>query len=501
MKRDIQKLKQTSYDVLVVGGGINGAAIAHMAALNGLKVALLEKGDFASGTSSKSTKLIHGGLRYLENLEFGLVRESLKERSIQLKSAPHLVQPLRFVVPVYKTDKRPFWMMKFGVWLYDFLSRKYTIEKHRTLTSEEVCQMIPGVEQTGLLGGVSYSDAQMNDARLCLENIMSAVEKGAHVANYVKVRSLVQENGKTIGVDAYDELAGEAFKVRARKIVCAVGPWTNAFTQKEGSQSPPQVRTTKGVHIVCKGHISHNAILIPAQKERRVFFIIPWMGNSLIGTTDTDFNDYPDNVAVKQEDIDYLTGEVKRVLPHADLNRDNIIMSFAGLRPLVQEPGDPSRVSRKHVIKESYSGLIYVIGGKYTTYRKIAEDVVRRLVQKPLVNTQDQFPVYGSGVIGEDPVAVGRKYGLESDVVQSLMDFYGTRFRDVLALVERDPGLKEPICPCSLVIRAQIVYAIRREMARTEEDIIMRRLVLGYTDCSSGTCRRVVQQILTEEGF
>ena len=498
MKRDIKKFSQKQYDVLVIGGGINGAAIAHTAALNGLKTALLEKGDFASGTSSKSTKLIHGGLRYLENLEFDLVRESLKERFIQLNSAPHLVHTLKFIIPVYKTDKRPLWMVKFGVWFYDLLSRKYMIERHQFLNAEEVYRLLPGIERKGLVGGVTYSDAQMNDVRLCLENILSADEKGADIANNAEVRSLIQENGKVVGAKVLDNLNQQQFEVRANKVVCAVGPWTDPFIRKENSQSPPQIRTTKGVHIVVKGLISHHAILIPAQKGRRVFFVIPWMNNSLIGTTDTDYTGLADDVSVQQEDIDYLIKETQRVLPHVDLNKENIITTFAGLRPLVREKGSPERVSRKHVIKTSYSGLIYVMGGKYTTYRKIAEDVVNKLTKKPLVDTQEQFPVYGSGVIEENASTVGQKYGLNSEVVQSLMDFYGSRYDDVLSLIDGGPSLKEPICSCSSIIRAQVVYALEVEMANTEEDIIERRLMLKFIDCQSGECRKVIKEMLSK---
>jgi glycerol-3-phosphate dehydrogenase len=496
MQRDLTQFIRQSYDVLTIGGGINGAGIAHMAALNGLRTALLEKGDFASGTSSKSTKLIHGGLRYLENMEFGLVRESLRERQVQLKSAPHLVHPLRFVIPVYRTDRRPFWMMKFGVGLYDFLSGEYVLEKHRTLSVEEVCQMIPGLQREGLLGGVTYSDAQMDDARLCLENILSAAEKGAHVANYVEARSLIQENGKVVGVKAYDHLHKTAFDITAKKIVCAVGPWTNLFVGKENSPPPPPLRLTKGVHIVYRGCLSPRAMLISAQRDKRVFFIIPWLGNTLIGTTDTDFSGSPDAVDAGQEDIDYLIAETKRVLPGARIIQDDIIASFAGLRPLIYDRRSPEKISRRHVIKESNSGIIYVMGGKYTTYRKIAQDVVSRLAKGSLVNTQEAFPVYGSGEIHDDPRHWAGLYGLKPEVVQSLMDFYGTRFRAVLALLDRDPSLKELICTCSNVIRAQIVYAVQTEMALTEEDISARRLGLDYIYCPSRRCRKEIQRFL-----
>ena len=467
-----------------------------MAALNGLKTALLEKGDFASGTSSKSTKLIHGGLRYLENMEFGLVRESLRERHVQINSAPHLVHPLRFIIPVYKTDKRPLWMVRLGVWLYDFLSWTYVLEKHRTLTAEEVCRMVPGIERNGLCGGVSYSDAQMDDARLCLENVLSAAEKGAHVANYTEARELIHENGKCVGVRVVDLLKGGVFEVRAKKTVCAVGPWADKFIHKENSSSPPLLRTTKGIHIVCKGSIAKEAILVPARSDHRVFFVIPWKGNSLIGTTDTEYTGNPDDVAVEDDDVNYLIKEAKRVLPHAELTGDRIITAFAGLRPLLRDHGQLSKLSRRHVIKESYSGVIYVLGGKYTTYRKIAEDVVRRVAPNMTVDTREYFPVYGSGEIEDNPADLAQRYGMPAETIQYLMDFYGIRYKAVLHLVDAEPELKKPMCACSPVVYAQVVYAAEAEMARTEDDIIIRRLGLDYIDCPTGNCRKAVKQMM-----
>jgi glycerol-3-phosphate dehydrogenase len=499
MERDIGRFTKETFDVLVIGGGINGAAIAHMAALNGLRVALLEKGDFAGGTSSKSTKLIHGGLRYLENFELDLVSESLRERSVQIRSAPHLVRPQRFIIPVYRGDKRPLWMMRIGVWLYDVLSGKHMIQKRRSLTAEEIGQAVPGIQREGLVGGVEYSDAQMNDARLCLENVLSAAEKGACVANYVEARSLIQEKSQTAGVHAFDGIGKTSFDVRARHIVCAVGPWTNMFAKKERAQSLPQVRPTKGVHMVVKGQLASRALLVTAKEDRRVFFVLPWAHNSLIGTTDTDFHGSPDEVTVDQEDIDYLVREARRVLPFAELKRENIITTFAGLRPLVSKPGAPGKVSRKHVIKRSSSGIIYVVGGKYTTYRKIAEDVMRRLTRKPLVDTRKYFPVYGSGPVESRAEDIARDYGMRAETIQGLMDFYGTRFKDVLDLVAQDPNLKQPICACSPVIRAQIVYAIECERACTENDIVMRRLLLGYAECESGKCREAIRKILSDQ--
>ncbi|MCA9407295.1 MAG: glycerol-3-phosphate dehydrogenase/oxidase, partial [Candidatus Omnitrophica bacterium] len=294
MIRDIQKLKEGPFDLLVIGGGINGSAIANLAADAGLRTALLEKGDFASGTSSKSTKLLHGGLRYLESFEFGLVHESLKERTIHFKSSPHLTKHLRFLIPIYKTDKRPFWMLKIGMFLYDFLSGKHLIQKHEILTAEEVLLKEPSLASKDLIGGVIYSDVQMNDARFCLENVLSAQEKGACVANYVEVKSIIKENGKAVGVIARDLKSGESIEIRASKIICAVGSWTNEFMRKEITKFPAKVRNTKGVHIVYKEKFSERAFLIPSHRDNRILFVIPWLNHSLIGTTDTDFTGSPD---------------------------------------------------------------------------------------------------------------------------------------------------------------------------------------------------------------
>ncbi len=504
MQRDISKFTYGTYDVLVIGGGINGAAIAHMAALNGLKTALLEKGDFASGTSSKSTKLIHGGLRYLETLDFDLVREALRERAFLLRDAPHLVKPLSFIVPVYRGDRKPLWMMRLGVAFYDRLAGKYTIGlparqagKHRFVPRDELLRSMPGLKQEGLLGGVSYYDAQMDDARLVLENVLSAAARGAHAANYVAVKSFIKKDGKAVGARALDALTGQEFDVYARRIVCAVGPWTNILMQNEEGRIEPVVRTTKGIHIVCAGQISDHALIISTTKDNRVFFVMPWMGNSLIGTTDTDYTADPDAVGADQDDIDYLFGQLRRVFPEGTFKKDKVVTVFAGLRPLVHKEGAPSQISRRHVIKESYSGVVYVMGGKYTTYRKIAEDCLRVVApSQKLTDTRAGFPVFGGGKIVESAADAARAYGLEVDTVQYLMGIYGTRYKNVLQFTQNNPVLKEPLCTCSPAIKAQVVYAIETEMAVKEEDIIKRRLSLVYRPCRSGQCVKEIQRLM-----
>lgn len=497
MKRNINQFKQIPYDLLVVGGGINGAAVANLASQNGLRVALLEKGDFASGASSKSTKLIHGGLRYLENFEFGLVKESLRERTVQLKSAPHLVKPLGFIIPVYKNDRRPLWMMKLGVSLYDFLSGKHIIHPYKPLTADEVIHFVPSIEKKGLIGGVIYWDAQMDDARLVLENVLNADKHGAHVANYVEVRSMIKENGKAVGIKAKDLLTDELFDVQAKKIVCAAGPWTNIFQKKEMSKSPDKIRMTKGIHIVYEGRFSQHAVFIQSQKDQRVFFVIPWYGNTLIGTTDSDYFEHPDDVSVKKEDIKYLFDEAARVFPEETFTDNKIITTFAGLRPLINKEGtSPGKVTRRHVIEESFSGIQYIFGGKYTTYRVIAQQSLQKILKPKEISFSDHISLYGGEKLTKPPAALRDEYGVEQDVIDSLIHTYGSRAEDVLSLTKQDVSLKERIGPQSPIINAQIRYSVDVEMAIKEEDILIRRLPLSYTGTANSEVRRYIQSVL-----
>ena len=358
----------------------------------------------------------------------------------------------------------------------------------------------------------------MDDARLVLENVLSAQARGAHVANYVEARSFLKKDGQAAGVLALDTISGREFEISARKVVCAVGPWTNVLMHKEegnvasrrpditsgvGTPTPfrasePLVRTTKGIHVVCEGQLSDHALIIPTTKDNRVFFVIPWLGNSLIGTTDTDYTADPDAIAADQEDIDYLFRELRRVFPsEGGFEKEKIVAIFAGLRPLVHRQGESAKISRNHVIKKAYSGIIYVMGGKYTTYRKIAEDCLRVVVpSQKLIDTRAGFPVFGSGEITESAQDVAKQNGLNVDVAKYLMEFYGTRYKDVLQFTQNNPALKEPLCTCSPAIKAQVVYAIEAEMAVKEEDIIRRRLSLVYRPCRSGQCLREIRRLI-----
>lgn len=495
MKRDIYQFTLGEYDLLVIGGGINGAAIANAATYHGLKVALVDKGDFASGTSSKSTKLIHGGLRYLEQGELGLVRDSLRERAILLQEAAYLVKPLGFIIPIYRSDRRPFWMMKLGLTLYDWLSGKQGIHKHEILTVDDMKRHIPGIKGKGLLGGILYYDAQMDDARLCLANVMQAASVGAHVANYAEVKGFLKENGKTVGVRVYDSLTSQYVNIRARKIVCAGGPWTNHLLHLENRNLPPKIRLSKGVHLVLRGQVATHALFIQIPEDKRMFFIIPWQGNSLVGTTDTDYTGNPDDVGVEPEDIDYLLKAATRCFPDKSFQSKDVITNFAGLRPLLRHEGASINVSRRYEITRSYSGILYVVGGKYTTYRKVAQHCMEKILNKKLQDDQEHYPVFGSGTMEEDVQQIAQLYLVSQELVQYLQSFYGTRFQEVLHLTRYDPALKGPICPCSPIIGAQVRYALQYEMAHTVEDI-KRRLALWSVDCASQQCQQMIEAML-----
>ncbi|MDE2221772.1 MAG: glycerol-3-phosphate dehydrogenase/oxidase [Candidatus Omnitrophica bacterium] len=497
MIRDIARLTKNKFDLLVVGGGINGAAAAHLAAASGASVALLEKGDWASGTSSKSTKLLHGGIRYLEHFEFDLVAESLKERFIQWQAAPHLVKPLPFVVPVYKGDPRPLWMMQAGVRLYDFLSGERRIGDHRFLSAADVMALAPGINPDGLCGAVEYMDAQMDDARICLENVLMADLRGAVAANYVEVESFIKnERRQATGVHARDILSGAQLQIFASTIIVTAGPWTDQITAKDVPHAVRRLRPTKGVHLVYRGEISSHAFLLQSRRDRRIFFVIPFKGNTLIGTTDTDFNQSPDKVEVQDSDIQYLLQEAGRVFPHISFDRSQIITTFAGIRPLVADKGNPSRISRKHVIEKHASGIYYVMGGKYTTYRAIAREAVLKAMPQlaPKIPYGGQYVLYGSGG-NEELKILSQRLEVPLELAKYLQGIYGSRWVDVWEMARGNPALKQRICSCSQAIAAQVVYSRQVEMAQNTGDIIERRLGLTYLDCPTKACRRAIEEI------
>jgi glycerol-3-phosphate dehydrogenase len=383
MKRDITKLKAGQFDLLVIGGGINGCAIARDASLRGLKVALIEKDDFACGASGKSTKIIHGGIRYLEQFNLNLIYEALHERGTLLRTAPGMVWPLEFIIPVYKGDPRPLIMMRTGVFIYDMLAGRANIHCHRPLNKSELTLFEPSITPKGLRGGVMYCDAQMDDIRLCLDNAISAFDAGCCVANKVEAENLIKKEGRAEGVEAKDALTGEKFAIRAQYVVNATGAWSNRLVWADEPHAAAITRPTKGIHLIYKKLPITRAMLFSARKDKRIFFAIPWRDYTLIGTTDTDFKGSPDEVYAERSDVEYLLDEIRRVFPDENISKEGVITTYAGLRPLMNTQGiAPWKVSREHYIKESGSGLISVVGGKYTTYRRLAQQLVDLVARK-----------------------------------------------------------------------------------------------------------------------
>lgn len=374
--------KSTSFDVIVIGAGINGAGIARDAAMRGLKVLLIEKGEIGQGTTVASTRLIHGGLRYLEHLEFGLVRESLRERETLLRIAPHLVRPLAITIPIYKQSKRGRLTIRAGMILYDLLSWGKSLPRHRMLSRAETLKQLPGLNPDGLIGSALYYDAQVEfPERLVMANVLSAQEFGAEVLTHTRVTNLVVEDGRVSEVEFANEVA------EAGVIINAAGPWIDFVLERVAVKSPKLIGGTKGSHIVVPPFpgAPANAIYLEARSDGRPIFIIPWNKLYLIGTTDVRFEGDPDEVRCEPWEIDYLLSETNLALHAAHLTRDNIVGTYSGVRPLpVTHDKDEQSITRRHFIRQhpQLPNLLSIVGGKLTTYRSLAEECVDLIFQK-----------------------------------------------------------------------------------------------------------------------
>lgn len=392
-QRSIEALTENDFDVLIVGGGINGAGIAREAAFRGMKVALIEANDFASGTSSRSSKLIHGGIRYLENLEFKLVFEALNERSHLFEMAPHLVHPLKFMIPLFKSSRVGMFKMGLGMWLYDILSLFQTPEIHDQLNTKETLALQPEVQAKDLLGSYLYFDAYMDDDRLVLETLRSANEKGAVIANYIKAAKYEYSQGLH-HFQAEDQLSKKTFSIRAKHVFSCVGPWTDLFGPVVDKEWKKVLRPTKGIHLIIpRSKLNlHQAVVMGAETGNRIIFGIPRGEFLIIGTTDTDYNDNPSNVKTQKEDVDYLLKIVKNYFPNSNIGYSDIISSYSGVRPLVKDDAESTgKTSREHAIKVGKNNILFVTGGKYTTYRKIAEEAVEKLLALLPIEQKAQF--------------------------------------------------------------------------------------------------------------
>jgi glycerol-3-phosphate dehydrogenase len=457
-----------SWDVLVIGGGASGLGCAIEAASRGYRTALFEAADFARGTSSRSTKLVHGGVRYLKQGNVSLVLEALKERGLLRRNAPHVVSELPFVVPSYDWWEAPFYGI--GLRLYDMLAGKLGFGPSRNLSKEETLELLPTIETEGLRGGVIYYDGQFDDARLAIELASTAASQGAVVLNYAPVVRLVKKSDVVRGLVARDEETGREIAVEGKVVVNATGPFTDSVRRLDEADHQPILRPSQGVHIVLPREFlpGTSAIMVPHTDDGRVLFAIPWQGRVVVGTTDTPIEEVSFEPHPFPEEIDFLLEHAARYLAK-DPKRSDILSSFAGIRPLAgagspNGGGETAAISRDHTVHISRSGLVTLAGGKWTTYRKMAEDtidqaaLVAELEERPSVTAELRIHGYH-----HDPTSFG-------DLAR-----YGAEASSVAALLREDPRYEERIHPALEVKAGEVVWAARREMARTVEDVLSRR--------------------------
>ena len=497
----LAKMMESPVDLLVIGGGITGAAVARDAALRGLSVGVVGKGDFAGGTSSHSSRLIHGGLRYLEHRDFRLVFEASRERRILLNVAPHLVRPLPFVFPAYRGARVPGWQIFAALWLYDVLAAFRNVHAHRWLSRKAARRLEPGLREKGLTGAGLYWDAQTDDARLTLATMRAAALAGAQVANYVEVTALAKPDGVVRGVVVRDQLTGQTGTIQGKVVVNATGPWVDGLRRLDEPNAPPLLRPTKGVHVVVpRVRIGHtNAITLLSPVDGRVMFILPWGEVSYIGTTDTDDSVSPDEVRATGEDVIYLLRSANALFPQARLAPKDVISTWAGLRPLLapEKSATPAQVSREHRVVESSSGLVSIAGGKLTTHRVMGRDVVDRVTQKlheadgraiPARAATDHLVLPGGDIADlEVMVESARARDVAEPVASHLVRTYGSESAGVVNLIERDRGLGRPILDGRPEVWAEVVHAVEREMAVRLSDVLIRRTHLFYEDPAHGS--------------
>jgi glycerol-3-phosphate dehydrogenase len=491
MRKVLRDISGTAFDVIVIGAGVNGCGVARDAAMRGLRVLLLDKGDIAAGTTAASTRLIHGGLRYLEHGEVGLVRESLRERETLLrKVAPHLVRPLPMLVPVYAGRRRGPLTIRAGMLAYDLLSSSRSLPRHRMLTPSEALEHAPGLEPKGLRGAALFYDAQVEYAeRLAVENALDARARGATVLTYARVERLLVEGGAARGVAFTDLLGGTTHETRAPFILNAAGPWVDEVLEGSGAEGERLIGGTKGSHVVVRAFdgAPRAAVYTEALEDGRPFFVVPWDDKLLVGTTDERYAGDLDRVEADEREIEYLLRETNRVLPSARLTREDVLYTYSGVRPLPRAAGrDVAAVTRRHFVRPSrVRGLFSVVGGKLTTYRALAEGVVnlifRTLGKTPPPCQTAAVPLPGAAV--EDLEAFRRDFTARSTLppesTARLLKVYGARAAEVLRLAQGDTELSQVISEETGSIGAEVVYAFREESAETLTDCLMRRTMVG----------------------
>ncbi len=482
--------KLPRYDVAVIGAGVNGAGIARDAALRGLRVIILDKNDMCSGTSAISSRLIHGGLRYLEYAEIPLVYESLHERRYLRRNAPHLVKPLRISIPIFAGARRGRLLIRLGMIAYDLLSYNKSLPHHDMLNSDEMRKVEPGLRQDGLRGAARYFDAQVTFAeRLVLENLLAARSAGAEIKTYCEVHQIKSCQGRIDSL-VYRDKSGKDHEIGADTIVNASGPWVDEVLKTAPRRTRRFVGGTKGSHIVVSPFAGapNDAFYVEAAADGRPLFIIPWNGQYLIGTTDIRYDDTLDTIRASRAEVDYLVAETNRVFPQAKLSIADINFAYAGVRPLpFQEKGPESAITRRHIIKlnrDIAKGLISIIGGKLTTYRSLAEQTVDRLA-KILLRKLPECRTRDAPLPGAFGVDRAREKILASGLTtewggERLLSIYGGRAAAIVEIAAAGAPLRDKIDLDGHYLAAEVVFVIREEFAVTLADIIFRRMMIGF---------------------
>jgi glycerol-3-phosphate dehydrogenase len=490
-QKSLARFRDEEFDLAVIGAGINGAAVARDAAMRGLRVALIDRGDFAGATSSRSSKLIHGGFRYLPQGQFKLVYAALRERErLRHLTAPHLVHPIQFLFPVYRGRGFNRFTMAMGLTLYDLFAQMPFKEWHSTLNAAEVRETEPALSRDGLTGGAMYFDAWADDARVTFENVLDADLHGAAVANYTAVENFSMTDGKIASAGLRDLLGGVSLELCARKFLNAAGPWVDEIRRMDDPLSKPCVRLTKGVHLVfARTVLPVRESIVLGDERGRIVFVMPHERYVLVGTTDTDYPGDPASVRTQPDDIEYLLAVLAESLPGIKLKNADVAASFAGLRALVRgekEAAAPSAVPREEVILESPSGLITVAGGKFTTHREIAQKLVD-LVMKRLGRPQRICPTLATPFPGARPLGADDEPGggaamrsIPAESAEILKARYGTRAPIVARIAARRPELAAPLSPGCPALGAEVVHAVSSEMAHSIGDFLIRRTSLSW---------------------
>jgi glycerol-3-phosphate dehydrogenase len=502
-------LDDESYDVVVIGGGMAGAGVARDLALRGVSVALVEKADFAWGTTSRSSKLIHGGLRYLELFDFGLVRESLRERERLQTMAPHVVRPLPFIVPIYRDSSRSLIQVRIGLALYDWLTPGRDRERYRVLSTIDALSLEPRLRADDLKGaGYYFDDLLVFPERLCLENVLSAVRHGARAFNYAEVEEVVRDvRGEPEGVRVRDLLSDRVVTLRARVVVNATGPWVDRLRERAGitERGPQIVRTTKGIHCLIP-RVTERAIYHSTGDERMIF-IIPWREFSLVGTTDTDFDGDLDRLHATADEVAYLLSEARLAVPDPRVSPSEVAYTYAGVRPLSFESGRrASDVSRAHKVVSEHGGrFLSLTGTKLTCFRSLAAvagDAAMRVLGRRAPSRTHQVTLDGADEDVSrleartwlDVSADAEASGLPLETLERLVSTYGRGYRRIVDLAGKVPGGTERLCPSNPEIVAQLHHAVQEEMAVSLQDVLLRRTGIGTSLCQGLDCAEAIAE-------